>query len=288
MWARTQAKAGRPFLVFINDMEPHMPYEPPADVAARFVRGNPTSAEIDEAHRFVYPHTIAYDLRVEQVSGAQRDLLSDLYDGEIASLDAEIGRLLDDLRAAGVLDSTLVIIAGDHGENLGDHHLFEHSIGLHRTLCHVPLVVRYPGTFDKGRVVGDVVRLEDVYPTALETCGVPVTPGLDGVSLSHDLSGRIARAMQSPLEKQRPVLAELFGAPAELARLLQGADSVYDGRFHLIRYADGAEELYDVSRDPGETDRAAAWDPAVAARLRALLPVHESPAVREHARVTVK
>jgi arylsulfatase A-like enzyme len=265
-----------------------MPYASPADVAARFVRGSPTSAEMEEAHHFIYPHTIAYDLRLEQVSDAQRDLLSDLYDGEIASLDSEIGRLLDTLRDDGVLDSTLVIIAGDHGENLGDHHMFEHSLGLHRTLCQVPLLVRYPGAFDKGRVVSDVVRLEDLYPTTLETCGLPVTPGLDGVSLSHDLPGRIARAMQSPLIQQRPVLADLFGAPAGLARLLQGVDSVYDGRFHFIRYADGAEELYDVARDPGETDRGAAWDPVVAARLRALLATHESPAAGERAHATVK
>jgi arylsulfatase A-like enzyme len=270
-WAETEAKAGRPFFLFVNDMEPHIPYTPLPEMAARFVRGTPTPEEAAAASSWEYPHTIGYSVHAEELTDAQRDLLSDLYDAEIATLDAEIGVLFDRLRADGLLDSTLVVVVGDHGENLGEHHLFEHSLGLHRTLLHVPLVARLPGKFDRGRVVGDVVRLEDVFPTVLETCGLSVPPDTDGVALDRDLPGRIARAVQYPQEDRREGIEKLYGALPAVTPLLRGVESAYDGRFHFMRYSDGAEELFDVGEDPGETRDLHAARPDVVTRLRAAL-----------------
>jgi arylsulfatase A-like enzyme len=285
LWARSEARAGRPFFLFINDMEPHIPYTPVPEMAARFVRGAPTQTQTAAASAYEYPHTLGYSLHVEEMPDAERELLSDLYDAEIATLDAEIGVLLDQFRADGLLDSTLVVVAGDHGENLGEHHLWEHSLGLHRTLLHVPLVVRYPGRFDKGRVVGDVVRLEDVYPTVLETCGIPVPAGLDGVSLTRDLPGRIARAVQFPQDERRDGIEKLFGPVPALTPLLRGVESAYDGRFHFLRYSDGAEELFDVGQDPDETRDLHGERPDVAARLRGLLaPAPDAPPAPEGSR----
>ena len=276
LWARREAGAGKPFFLFINDMEPHVPYTPVPEMAARFVRGTPTPEETAAASAYEYPSTLAYCLRVEELTDAQRDLLSDLYDAEIATLDAEIGVLLDRLRADGLLDSTLVVIASDHGENLGEHHMMEHSLGLHRTLLHVPLVVRFPGVFDKGRVVGEVVRLEDVYPTVLETCGISVPPDLDGVSLTRDLAGRVACAVQYPQDERREGIEKLFGSVPAMAPLLRGVESAYDGRFHFLRYSDGAEEMFDVADDPGETRDVRSAHPDDVRRLRGLL----APGVR--------
>jgi arylsulfatase A-like enzyme len=271
LWARGEARAGRPFFLFINDMEPHIPYTPVPEMAARLVRGAPTPAETAAASEYEYPHTLGYCLRVEELTDAKRDLLSDLYDAEIATLDAEIGVLLDQLRADGLLDSTLVVIAGDHGEYLGERHMMEHSLGLNRALLHVPLVVRFPGRFDAGRVVRDVVRLEDVYPTVLETCGVPVPPDLDGVPLTRDLSGRIARAVQYPQDERREGIEKLFGSVPATTPLLRGIESVYDGRFHFLRYSDGAEELFDVADDPGESRDVRGAHADDVSRLRGLL-----------------
>jgi arylsulfatase A-like enzyme len=269
-WAQRTAQSGAPFFLFVNDMEPHIPYTPLPEKAGELVRGTPSPEDVAAASGYEYPRTMGYSLRVEEMTDAQRELLSDLYDAEIATLDREIGALLDRLREDGLLDSTLVVIVGDHGENLGEHHLFEHSLGLHRTLLHVPLVVRLPGVFDKGRVVGDVVRLEDVFPTVLETCGLDVPPN-DGLSLARDLPGRVARGVQYPQNDRRESIVKVFGTPPALQPLLAGAWSVYDGRHHLVRRDDGSEEMWDVRDDPNEERDVARSLPDVASRLRALL-----------------
>jgi arylsulfatase A-like enzyme len=270
-WAEDCAKAGRPFFLFVNDMEPHLPYTPPAEFATRFVRRIASREEIQFAESFGYPHTLAYDLRQEELSDEQLGLLSDLYDGEIATLDSEIGRLLGRLHDDGLLDSTLVVVLGDHGEDIGDHHLFEHALGLHRSLLHVPLVVRYPGRFDKGRVVDDLVRVEDVFPTVLETCGLGVPAGLDGAPLGRDLPGRVALSFQMPQVRELSEYAAAHG-PVDISQLVRGIRSAYDGTHHLIAYSDGKEELFDVRSDPHELHDLRAASPDVASRLRALMP----------------
>jgi arylsulfatase A-like enzyme len=277
-WAEDAAKSGRPFFLFVNDMEPHMPYAPPAEFAARFVRKLPTRAEVEFAHAFNYPHTVSYDIGREELTADQIALMSDLYDGEIAALDAEIGRLIARLSAAGLLDSTLVVVLSDHGEDIGDHHMMEHALGLHRSLLHVPLVVRLPGRFDRGRVVDDLVRVEDVYPTVLEACGADVPADLDGRPLDRDLAGRVALAFQTPQNREMERYEAENGA-WDTSRLRRGIRSACDGKNHLIAYSDGTEELYDVRSDPHELRDLRAASPDVAARLRALLP--EVPATAE-------
>jgi len=197
-------------------------------------------------------------------------LLSDLYDAEIAALDRAIGGLLDRLRADGLLDSTIVVICGDHGEMLGEHHLLEHGYTLYRAARHVPLVVRAPGSFAGGRTVADTVRLEDVMPTLLELCGVDAPPGVDGLSLARGLGGRVSTASQGPNAGAKARIEASF--PGVDATLFDtGIDAAYDGRFHYVAFSDGRVELYDVSRDPEEKENVAAARPDDVARLKSLL-----------------
>jgi arylsulfatase A-like enzyme len=270
-WALSKEGGGKPFFLFVNDMEPHLPYEPPPAVAARFVQGSPPPPELEAARAFNFPWSVGYTLGRTEVSPRKLSLLSDLYDGEIAALDDEIGRLLDGLRGAGVLDDTIVVVCSDHGESLGEHKVIGHLFSMHRSTLHVPLLVRYPGAFDGGSAVDEVVRLEDVAPTLLELCGVAPIDGADGASLTGGLRGRVARG----------VFGEQTHAMDQIARAFPGADlsiyttsmrSVFDGRLHLIRHSTGRDELYDVRRDPGEVNDLAPQGGPDLERLRGLLP----------------
>lgn len=267
-WAIRRAGEGRPFFLFVNDMEPHMPYEPPAEQAARFLRRPLAPGQMERLRAFGFPQNVTYNLGVDVVPPEDMEAFSDLYDGEIATLDAEVGRLLDRLASAGILERTLVVIASDHGESFGEHHMIEHGFGLHRALLHVPLVVRWPGGAGGGRVVDDVVRLEDVYPTVLEACGLPVPAGLDGIPLTRDLAGRLALALQSPQPREMERYVEKCG-PTDTSKLGGGIRSVYDGRWQLLRHTDGREQLFDLRADPAGLNDVRGTAPAEAARLRA-------------------
>ena len=270
-WAGEEARAGRPFFLFVNDMEPHLPYSPPAEEQARFLRTNPTPEELNEARTLYLSEATAYALGAKEVSPRVIETMKDLYDAEIATLDREIGSFLGRLRAEGLLDSTIVVICGDHGEPLGEHHMLDHGHTLHRGTRHVPLLIRFPGMFDGGRVIDSVVRLEDVPQTILELCGLAVPDGLDGVPLTRDLEGRVSIAIQGAFPGRRAWLAE-SNPGADPTRYLLGLQAVFDGRYHCLTYSDGRRELFDDSVDPAETNDLSAKLPADLARLLALLP----------------
>ncbi len=142
-WLR--AESDRPFFLWVHLFDPHDPYDPPSPYKEK------------------YP---------EQP-----------YDGEIAFADAQIGRLLDEVRALGHYEDSLVIMAGDHGEGLGDHGEVYHSLFIYNSTLHVPLIIRLPGARGAGRVVTDLSSVLDIAPTVLEALRIPLPEGIEGVSL---------------------------------------------------------------------------------------------------------
>jgi arylsulfatase A-like enzyme len=269
-WAYAAAADKKPFFLFVNDMEPHLPYTPPEDVAKRFLPADATDAELEDARAFEFPSSIGHILGKVTISSRKFALMSDLYDAEIASLDDAVGALLDGLKTHGLLDKTIVVVCGDHGENIGEHGMIGHFQSLHRTILRVPLLVRFPGAFDGGRTVDDVVRLEDVQPTLLELCGVRAPADLDGKSLCRDLPGRVARANQGSQASTIPRILTFFpGVDPKL--FARSFESVYDGRLHLIQHSAGGEELYDVAADPSETKDLAPANGPDLQKMRTLL-----------------
>jgi len=268
-WALEIHRTGRPFFLFVNLMEAHTPYAPPAEHELRFAATHPRD-RLDRGRSLGGWKAVAFNLGAMTLPSYAFAVLSDLYDAEVATADASLPGLLEPLRQAGILDDTLVVITSDHGENLGEHGLLDHKFSLHRTILHVPLVVRYPDRFEAGRTVAATVRLEDVMPTILEATGqAPVEP-LDGSSLAAATESRRSFAAFGNTERYAPMVRQHY-PDADLTKLGTSLRSVYDGRYHYIRYSDGREELYDVKADPAEERDLVASDSELLARSRALL-----------------
>ena len=269
-WALEAHRSGEPFFLFVNLMEAHTPYVPPAEIERRFVSGHPHD-HVELGRAFDGWRAVGYNLGVVELPAPAFAVLSDLYDAEVATADASLPGLFGPLADAGALDDTVLVVTSDHGENLGEHGLLDHKFSLHKTILHVPLVMRFPGDarFTGGRTVTEPVRLEDVMPTVLELAGVDAGDELDGRTLRGDLGARTSYAAFGVTDRYEPMVKEQYPG-ADLSRLRTSLRSVYDGRYHFIRYSDGREELYDVRRDPAEqhdlTD-----DRAALARARALL-----------------
>jgi arylsulfatase A-like enzyme len=205
----------RPYFAFLNFFDPHEPYEPPGRFRTMFGEGKTPE---------------------------------DLYDGSLAYLDQELGRLADTLRARGTLDRTLVVIVADHGEHLGDHGIWGHSNSLYEQLLRVPLIIRFPGRVPAGVRVRQPVSLRDLPVTLLSLADSAAPPSLPGVSLTG--------AWQRSDFRGSDILAELRVAgrrkiPPGPSRFGDLHSAVRDS-LHLIRNGDGSEELYDVVRDGEE------------------------------------
>lgn len=201
--AIAQARSLRPpFLLFVHYFDPHAAYNPPEPFAERF--------------------------------------RSDPYEGEIAYVDEQIGRLRRELEALGRLDQALVVVTADHGESLGEHGEPTHGVFLYQATLHVPLLIVAPGRWRAGTHVQSLASLIDVTPTLLELTGQPTLKGVDGRSLVPVATGRTAEARWLPLESE-------FGYDsygwAPLAGITDGA----------LKWIDAPEqELYDLGADPAE------------------------------------
>src|SRR5256885_1985399 len=167
-------------------MDPHDPYDPPEPFRDRFAPG------VDPEMGFVrYSREVGRSISsgrfvrdtLPKMSAEDIAKIVALYDGEIAYLDDQIGRLVSTLKARGIYDRTLLIVTADHGELFGEHGLANHMKALSEEEIHVPLIMRYPAALPRGKRVNTPVELSDILPTVLELAGVaPGTP-LDGKSL---------------------------------------------------------------------------------------------------------
>lgn len=210
------------FFAWVHYYDPHLPYDPPSPYRERLA-GRP-------------------------------------YDGEIAYMDHFVGAAVDALQAKGLLDQTLVVVAGDHGEGLGEKVELGHGLFLYEETMRVPLIVRDPALFPRPRVVESEVRLIDVAPTILETLGLEAeAPGLDGRSLLPWIKDKTRADLPSLVETFYP--RENFGW-SELVGLV-------DGPWKYIQAP--RPELYDLKSDPGETRDLAASSQDRAAELRTRL-----------------
>jgi choline-sulfatase len=189
----------------------------------------------------------------------------DPYVGEIAFADAQIGRLLDHLRVHGLLERTIVIVAGDHGESLGEHGEENHGIFVYENVLRVPLIVRLPALLRSRSVVprrvSDIVRLVDVTPTVLDLLGL--TPPSSNADRPIDGVSLLSRMRGSPQTSELEAYAEsLYPARFGWSPL----KTLQDGRFKLIDAP--RPELYDLERDPFEERNIHTERPTVADAMR--------------------
>jgi arylsulfatase A-like enzyme len=252
-WA--SASSDHPWFAFLNYMDAHSPYLPPPPFDAMF--GTSVAYRepivIEELNRNVEPTP-------ERV---QAEL--DAYDGGMAYLDDQIGRLFDELERRGMLDNTIVVITSDHGEELGEHGRWGHAYSLYAEIVHVPLLIVGPGV-PAGVRVARPASLRSVPATIAELIGTTAAP-FPGISLSGHWRGA---------EGGDPAFSE-FGEYL----------SLYDDRYHyLVGVFDDQEHLFDHRLDPLELQDLAspAMDSVLAAFRRASFAI-SPPGAREPDRV---
>jgi len=207
----------RPFFFWLHLYDPHSPYDPPEPFRSQF-----------QGH---------------------------LYDGEIAYADHELGRFITWLKQAKIYDSSMILLASDHGESLGEHGEHEHGFFVYNSTVHVPLIVKPPvqSGFRPGRVQGPV-ETEAIAATLLEGAGIRDSMG--GQLQSNSLLSRKAGSDGAYSETFYPFSS--FGwSPLH---------ALETERWH---YVDAPQpELYDLAADPKEENNLAAQQTATVAVLK--------------------
>ena len=216
----------KPFFAWVHLYDPHIPYAPPEPYASAYARRGPYG----------------------------------LYDGEIAFMDEQIGRLTDWLARNGLDKSTVVVFVGDHGESLGNHGEGTHGYFIYDYAMHVPFLVATPFDALRGKRVPAQVSTADVFPTILDLVGAAPQAKVQGRSL--------VGLMFDPGRKDNvPAYGEAMASNVQF-----GWSALHALRTPRYKYIDAPRaELYDLVRDAGEQENVLAKSPDVARRMKAEL-----------------
>jgi arylsulfatase A-like enzyme len=226
-----------PFFVYIHYMEPHTPYLcPPSSKKG-------CKAQAEEVNRRLL--AVQWRFRPDQ-----KALIQQLYDADIARMDAVLADLWRELETSGLLENTWVILTSDHGELFGKRGMYVHGRTLYQPLIHVPLLFSSPSR--DGSILKVPVSLIDVAPTILDLAGVEVPPTFQGRSLRAALEDRSLSAL--------PVMSELFPVTWKRNPMHLHLLAVVDGDTKLVMGVDGTLERFDLQQDPQENHPRTATD----------------------------
>ncbi|MBI5863593.1 MAG: sulfatase [Planctomycetes bacterium] len=268
----------RPYFAFINWMEAHRQLVPPRRYRERFM----TPEQVERSYRVdrTWNSNWEYTVGLREYRDDDLAVTRATYEAAIAELDDLFAQLLDELKAAGALDNTMVIVTADHGEHLGEHHMLDHQFSVYDVLLRVPLVIHDPKRFPAGREKRPVM-VHDLFATILESAGAPMPAGGRfswSLRTPRDMRARLSQypaANLSPLndiKKRRP--------DWDFAPWNRSLDAFYQGEYKLIFAGDGRHELYRIASDPGEQENLAAKDPQKFAQLSADFERYRKPLER--------
>ena len=233
------AHPGGAHFVWVHLYDPHDPYEPPAPYLQRY-----------KDH---------------------------LYDGEIAYADSALGNFIAYLKKHGMYENSVIVVVGDHGEGLGEHHEDTHGIFLYDSTTHVPLIVKLPAASAgaKPGVVDAQVRTIDILPTVLDLVGAAALPEADGESLTAYFAG------------PEPAARTVFGETDYPLRF--GWAPLRSVRAEGLKFIEAPRpELYELHSDSGELHNSyEPWSPQVQKFRGMLAAVRAKEAPPENSRGVV-
>ncbi len=228
-------KPSAPLFVFLNYMDAHFPYVPPAPYNTQFPGKRPRmTQDILEAEQTVI--TTGNDEPAEY-----RPHCVSQYDGAIAYMDTQIGKVIDWLKRENAYDNTMIVVTADHGESFGERNRVGHANSPYQNLLHVPLLVKFPHAAQHG-VESRPVSLIDVAPSVLAAAQARIPATMQGRNLAGTAEPRTLYGETFPC----PVMQ-----PPDCPRGCS-AKAVFDWPMKYIASGSGKRELFDLSADPDE------------------------------------
>ncbi|MCB1210413.1 MAG: sulfatase-like hydrolase/transferase [Verrucomicrobiales bacterium] len=264
----------QPFFIAVGFIRPHLPFVAPKKYWDMYDPATLPMPQVTEPPQGApeYAPQFGGELRqysdmptVGPIDAANTRNLIHGYYAAMSYTDAQIGKVIAALNAAGLDKNTVIVLWGDHGWHLGDHSMWcKHT--NYEQAAHIPLIVAAPGKAAGAKTTA-MVETADIYPTLSDLAGLPARSGLDGRSF--------APVLDDPTKAARDYVIHVYPRGDRLGRAIRGP------RYRFVEWkVPGAEpetaeyELYDYQDDPLETKNLAAAMPDVITEMRALLASH--------------
>lgn len=293
-----QAKPDQPLFLAVGFARPHLPFSAPKkywDLYDRAKMPLATRTTPPEGAPSYAGKTLGelnnYTPVPEQpplTDDLQRTLIHGYY-ASISYMDAQVGKILDELDRLGLAETTVIALWGDHGWHLGDHGMWTKHTNYEQA-TRIPILLVAPGVAQPGSHSSSLAETVDIYPTLCELAGLPAP-----TTVPQPMDGRsLVPVLRDPAASTRDHASHAY--PRNRGPGPQGGEwlgrAVRTVRHRMVEWKRiGAApetadfELYDYVADPGETRNLAATQPEVLAKLRQLLATHPEakPTVRPNA-----
>ena len=243
------------FLMFINYMEPHDPYIPPEPFRSQFLDDSFDYDHAQKRRGGQFPTSFGVDPLTLEEFEAQRQL----YDASTACTDHRIGLLVDELDAMGILDDTILIVTGDHGDVLGEQqqYAFHAQHGVWDHAMKTPLIVRYPKAIKPKTRCKSFVQINDIFPTILDLLDLKEPKARESIQ-----GESLLKAIEGPgrdfalFEAQRPVhslRSHWWNDPeGDVRHCNHHLKAARGKRWKYIWSSTGQDMLFDIKKDPDE------------------------------------
>lgn len=259
---------GIPFFLSLGFYKPHLPFNAPKKYWDMYQRD-----EIPMAQNNFVPHNLnnPYSLNMSPevtthypwpdgpgiVTPESARVLKHGYYASVSYIDAQIGKVLDELERLDLSKSTIVVLWSDHGWHLGEHTMFG-KMSNFEIATRSPLIIKVPGSKAKGKMLNQLTESIDIYPTLAELCGLKYPDDLDGES--------VANILQNPDLRGQEFARSFYYRNGALGKTIRTE------RYRIVRWASEkdstlAVELYDHQLDPNENNNIAAEQKAITASL---------------------
>lgn len=248
------------FFLHIHVVPPHSPYNAVSPYDEEFIDFNNPLLKNGDLKLFYSPYTNDLNKWGKGSNDpAVKNLLSDLYDVNLAVSDEFFGKIIRQLKESGIYDDSLIIFSSDHGEQFFEHGDTGHAKSLYAEEIRVPLLIKFPESFNiSNRRVDSLVSTIDILPTILEVNNMPIPRYFQGQPL-YDLPG-------GKLEEIKREYISLCHAWPDF--LYEGI--IWNDYKYIYSKVKKTEELYKMSVDPFEQDNIAGKKPQILLKLREL------------------
>ncbi|MFM1559090.1 MAG: sulfatase [Roseibacillus sp.] len=225
----------KPFFLAAGFVRPHYPMVQPKQYFDPYPWQKMTPPksvpdDLDDMPKLAIPKSRSALNGIDKYPDNQKRMWSSYY-ASVSFMDEQVGRVLDELDRLGLREKTAIVFTSDHGYHLGEHTFWQKN-NLHEEVLRVPLIISVPGS--KAGRSKSIVELMDLFPTLSELAGLRIPKTLQGVSLAPILADKSATVKESALS------------------FVSAGISMRSKDWTFTRYADGSEELYDMSKDRGQ------------------------------------
>ncbi len=254
----------QPFFLAVGFWKPHLPFNAPqkywdqydTEEIAKRIKSLPDSNAPDIARHDSQEVRSYTDIpKTGEITREQNLKLNHGYYAAISFLDAQIGKVLDEIERQGIADNTIVVLWSDHGLHLGEHDLWCKTSNFELD-ARVPLIISQPGMTSGGKTSQSLVELVDLYPTLVQLCGIAPNAMVEGKSLLPVLQSPETEIRSGALT-QHPRPAYYRGKPEVMGYSLRTKTFRYTEWRDFKTGSVSAIELYDHASDPQESNNLA-------------------------------